>query len=62
MKNCIRRFSKTNFFGQIRQEKEIKDGLYNLFVQDLPFFILPLVKPALQEFARAERVLLGNYN
>jgi len=62
MKNCIRRFSKTNFFGQIRQEKEIKDGLYNLFVQDLPLFILPLEKPALQEFARAEHVPLENHD
>jgi len=41
MKNCIRRFSKTNFFGQIRQEKEIKDGLYNLFVRNLPSLSCP---------------------
>jgi len=51
-----------DFFGLIQLGKEVINGVRNIFVRDLPFSILPTGKPVSQEFARTERVSLGNHN
>ena len=53
---------ETNFFGLIRTEKKIGNGVHNIFVRDLSFSILPKRKLISQEFARTEHVSLENNN
>jgi len=53
---------ETDFFGLVQPEKKTGNGVHSMFVRDLSFSILPTRKLVSQEFARAERVLLGNYN